>query len=393
MANTLLNVDEITNAALVILHQKLNFVGSINRSYDDSFGRDGAKIGASLRIRLPNQFTVSTGQSLDLQDVQETNTTLTVATQKHVDTTFSSAQLELNIFDFSQQVLEPAMAVLASSIEADAMNMLTEVYQLASVAASPQTFRNVLQAQKALTDALAPMDSSRMVRLDTQSNVDLVDSLKGLFQASNEIKRQYNEGLMGRTGGFEFAQNTLLPTFLSGAHTATYLVNGANQTGTSLIVDTGTGTILAGDVFTIANVFRVHPETKQNTNVLQQFVCTAASAGGGVTLSISPAMIATGPYQTINALPADNAPITFALGVSQTTQQSIAYHKDAFAFASADLPLPDGVHFAARKMQDGLSMRIVRQYDINTDRIPARIDLLYGYKCIRPQLACRLFSN
>lgn len=393
MANTLLNVDEITNAALVILHQKLNFVGSINRSYDDSFGRDGAKIGNSLRIRLPNQFTVSTGQSLDLQDVQETNTTLTVATQKHVDTTFSSAQLELNIFDFSQQVLEPAMAVLAANIEADAMNMLLDVYQVATVAGSPQTFRNVLQGQKLLTDALAPMDSSRMVRLDTQSQVDLVDGLKGLFQASDAIKRQYSEGVMGRSAGFEFATNTLLPTFLSGSHTATYQVNGANQTGTSLIVDTGTGTVLQGDTFTIANVFRVHPETKLNTNVLQQFVVTAASAGGGVTLSVLPAMIATGPYQTINALPADNALITFTLGVSQTTQQSIAYHKDAFAFAGADLPLPDGVHFAARKMQDGLSLRIVRQYDINTDRIPARIDMLYGYKCIRPQLAARLFSN
>ena len=117
MANTLLNVDKITNAALAILHQKLNFVGSINRTYDSSFAVEGAKIGSTLRIRLPNKFTTTTGQALNLQDVQETNTTLTVATQRGVHTVFNSQQLALNIFDFSQQVLEPAMAQLAASIE------------------------------------------------------------------------------------------------------------------------------------------------------------------------------------------------------------------------------------------------------------------------------------
>ena len=390
----------------MILHQKLNVIGSVNRSFDDSFGRDGAKIGSTLRIRLPNRFTVSNGPALSLQDVTEQNTTLTVASQKHVDTVFSSAQLELNVFDFSQQVLEPAMAVLASSIENDFLNgdtalgtpgVMSSVYQTASRAGSAQTFANVLLGRKRMVDALAPADGNRMARLDTQSNLDLVDNLKGLFQSTTQIKRQYEEGVMGVGAGMEFAENTLLAPFTTGTHNTAYTVNGAGQTGASLVIQTGTGTIVPGDVFTIAGVNRVHPETKVDTGVLQQFTVTATYAGGGGTISISPPILtaAAGALQTVSASPANTAAITFLYGTGAAlqTQQSIVYHKDAFAFATADLPLPEGVHFAGRKMQDGISLRIVRQYDINSDRFPARIDVLYGYRAIRPELACRLWSN
>jgi hypothetical protein len=393
MANTLLNVDQITNRALMILHQKLNFIGSINRDYDNSFAQEGAKIGHTLRIRLPNQYTVRSGAALSLQDVAETNTTLAVTNQKGVDTTFSSAQLALNIFDFSQQVLEPAMAVLAANIEADAFAMARDVYNTVNGSGSAQTLRNMLQARKVLKDNLAP-NATYMARIDTQSNVDLVDSLKGLFQSSNKIKKQYEDGVIGETGGFEFAENTLLPSFTFGARNNAYLTNAAvAQTGSSLIVDTGANAMAAGDVFTIGGVFRVHPETKASTGVLQQFVVTAAYAGGGGTVSIAPAIVATGAYQNVSNAAADNQAITFVGTASATTQQSLCYHPDAFTFATADLILPDGVHFAARKVQDGISMRVVRQYDINNDLMPCRLDVLYGFKAIRPQLACRVLAN
>ena len=393
MANTLLNVDQITNRALMILHQKLNFIGSINRDYDNSFAQEGAKIGSTLRIRLPNQYTVRSGAALSLQDVAETNTTLAVTNQKGVDTTFSSAQLALNIFDFSQQVLEPAMAVLAANIEADAFAMARDVYNTVNGSGSAQTLRNMLQARKVLKDNLAPA-ATYMARIDTQSNVDLVDSLKGLFQSSNKIKKQYEDGVIGETGGFEFAENTLLPSFTFGARNAAYLTNAAvAQTGSSLIVDTGANAMAAGDVFTIGGVFRVHPETKASTGVLQQFVVTAAYAGGGGTISIAPAIVASGAYQNVSSGAADNQAITFVGTASATTQQSLCYHPDAFTFATADLIQPDGVHFAARKVQDGISMRVVRQYDINNDLMPCRLDVLYGFKAIRPQLACRVLAN
>ena len=289
MANTLLNVNMITNAALAILHQKLNFIGSINRAYDDSFAKDGAKIGSTLRIRLPNQYTVRTGAAMVSQDVVENNVTLAVATQKGVDVNFTTTELTMNIFDFSQQVLEPAMAVLAANIESDALSMFTSVYNQVNGHGAAQTFKNVLLGRKALVDNLAPADSNRMVRLCTQDNVDMVDGLKGLFQSSTQIKRQYEEGILGTTAGFEFAENTFLTTFTRGAENGAYIVNGAGQPGSSLVVSTGAGAGVVGDVFTIAGVFRVHPETKSSTGVLQQFILTAAYAGGAGALSISPA--------------------------------------------------------------------------------------------------------
>jgi hypothetical protein len=391
MANTLLNSSIITNTALAILHQKLNFIGSINRAYDDSFAVDGGKIGSALRIRLPNQYVIRSGPTLSIQPTVENQVTLNVTNQKGVDVAFSSVELALNIDKFAQIILEPAMAVLAANIEADALNMALNVYNQINGQGSAQTFKNVLAARKILVDNLAPA-GEKMVRFNTQDNVDMVDSLKGLFQSTTEISEQYRDGVMGHTAGFEFAENTFLNQYTRGAE-AGYLVNGANQTGSSLVVKTGTGAGNQGDIFTIANVFRVHPETKQSTAVLQQFVLTAPYAGGAGTMSISPAIVTTGGTQNVSVTPADSAALTFAGTASTASGLSLAYAKDAFTFATADLLLPGGVDMANRKVMDGVSMRLVRMYDINNDLFPCRFDILYGYQCIRPQLAVRLAAN
>lgn len=392
MSNTILTPDMITKEALRILHQKANFIGSMNRAYDDSFAQSGAKIGDSLRIRLPNRYTVRTGATLSAQDVTEQQTTLQVSTQKGVDLNFTSNELTLSLDDFSKRILEPAMAQLAASVESDAFNMALDVPNVVGAAGSATTFKNVLEARKKLSDNLAPTAERRLI-LNTQDNVDLVDSLKGLFQDSNEISKQYREGMVGRTAGFDgIYENTLIPNFTNGAG-AGYLVNGAAQSGASLIVDTGTGALPKGAVFTIANVFAVHPESRLSTGVLQQFVVTSAYTGGAGTVSIFPSIVASGALQTVNAVPADNAAITVYNTASDVTTTSLAFHKDAFTFATADLVLPKGVDFAAREVYDGISIRVVRQYDVNSDSFPCRLDILYGYKSIRPQLACRIQSN
>ena len=396
MANTYLTPSMITREALRVLHQKLNFIGSINREYDASFANEGAKIGNTLRIRLPAQYTVQDGPNFVQQDYVEQQTSLTVSSQKHVGLSFTTADLTLSLDDFSRRVVEPAAAVLAARMEADAFSMYKDVYNQVNGQTAAQTFRNVLLGGKLLDDNLAPPDGNRMVRLNTLDNVDLVDSLKGLFQDSTQISRQYKDGVMGRTAGFEFAQNTLLPRHTNGARVATtYLVNGANQTGSSLVVDTGTGAMNKGDVFTIANVFRVHPETKETTAVEQQFVVTADYVGGAGTVSISPAIMPAsfGGQQNVNVPPADNAQLTFVGAASTSYGLSLAYHKDAFTFATADLVMPRGVDMAAREVMDGISMRLVRDYNIGTDQIACRLDVLYGYKAVRPQLAGRLAAN
>jgi hypothetical protein len=392
MSNTILTPDMITKEALRILHQKANFIGSMNRAYDDSFAQSGAKIGDSLRIRLPNRYTVRTGATLSAQDTTEQATTLQVSTQKGVDLNFTSNELTLSLDDFSKRILEPAMAQLAASVESDAFNMALDVPNAVGVAGSATTFKNVLEARKKLSDNLAPTAERRLI-LNTQDNVDLVDSLKGLFQDSSTISQQYKEGMVGKTAGFDaIYENTLIPNFTNGAG-AGYLVNGAAQSGSSLIVDTGTGALPKGTIFTIANVYAVHPESRLSTGILQQFVVTANYTGGAGTVGIYPAIVASGALQTVNAVPANDAAITVYNTASDVTTTSLAFHKDAFTFATADLVMPKGVDFAAREVYDGISIRVVRQYDVNNDAFPCRLDILYGYKAIRPQLACRIQSN
>jgi len=389
MANAILTPTAVTREALRVLHQKLNFVGSITREYDDSFARQGAKVGDTLKVRLPNQYTVRTGSTLAAQDTTETSVDLKVQTQKGVDLNFTSVDLTLALDDFSERIIEPAMSVLAANIEADAMTMYRDVFNQVDNQGQAATFTKVLQGRKILVDNLAPLNG-RTCNLNTQDNVDLVDALKGLFNDQGTIGKQNREGFMGRTAGFDFMENTLWPSHPRSA-AAGYQVNGASQTGATLTVNTGTGVPAIGDVFTIAGVFRVHPETKQSTGILQQFVISDTSTT--TSFKISPAIVTSGPAQNVSGSPASAAAVAFAGTASQNYGISMAYQKGAFAFASADMVMPRGVDFAAREAFDGVSMRIVRQYDINNDKFPCRLDVLYGFKTIRPQLACRLANH
>ncbi|GKS86483.1 hypothetical protein AVMA1855_20045 [Acidovorax sp. SUPP1855] len=394
MANSLLTPKEITRKALVILHQKLNFVGNVNRTYDSKFAKEGAKIGNSIDIRLPNQYVVTDGPNLVTQDTNDQVVTLQINKQKHVGVSFSSVERTLSLDDYADRVLEPAMAQLAASIEADAFSMMLDVPYAVNNIGSPLTFRKVLEARKILNDNLAPMDNNRSVILNTTDNVDMVDQLKGLFQDSTQIAKQYREGMMGRTGGFDFWENTLMPGQVTGTAAAAtgYTVNGAAQTGATIVVATGTATFKKGDVITIGGVNRVHPESKVDTGTLQQFVVTADFAGGAGTINISPSIVATGAYQNVTASPANGAAIAKLGTASGIYRPSLAFHRDAFAFATVDLILPPKKD-AYREVYDGISMRFVSDYNIQNDTLPARFDVLYGYKTIRPQLAVRLLSN
>lgn len=390
MPNSILTATAVTREALRVLHQKLSFVGTITRDYDDRFAQQGAKVGDTLKIRLPNQYTVRTGAALSAQDTTESSVDLKVQTQKGVDLNFTSADLTMNLDDFSERIVEPAMSVLAAHIEADAMSMYKDVYNQVNNHGVAASFAKVLEGRKVLVDNLAPLNA-RTCNLNTQDNLDLVDALKGLFNDKSTISKQNREGFMGRTAGFDFMENTLWPSHSRSAANGAYLVNGAGQTGATLTVDTGANAPAQGDIFTIAGVFRVHPETKQPTGVLQQFV-----VGSGATTTswpISPAIVTTGAGQNVSGAPADNAAITVAGTASTPHGISMAYQKGAFAFATADMVMPRGVDFASREVFDGVSMRIVRQYDINNDKFPCRLDVLYGFKTIRPQLACRLANR
>lgn len=400
MANTILTPTAVTREALRILHQKLNFVGNINRQYDDSFAQSGARIGDSLKIRLPNQYTVRTGRAISVQDTTESSVALQVATQKGVDMAFTSADLTLSLDDFSSRILDPAMSVLAANIEADALSMYKDVYNIVDQDATAWSLNTVLNGRKVLNDNLAPMDENRTALLTTTGMVKTVDAVKGLFQDSTAIAKQYKTGAMGRTAGFDFYENTLLVDHTTGTagKTTGYTMNtstGITSGSGTITITAGSDTFLKGDIITIVGVYRVHPESKANTGVLQQFVVTADSGASATSLAISPAPVTSGAKQNVTVVSAGSgkALVKVAAGASEVIQTNLVFHKDAFTFATADLVMPKGVDFSAREVMDGISLRVVRQYDINNDNLPCRIDVMYGYKTIRPELACRLHAD
>jgi hypothetical protein len=392
MANTILTPLMITREALRILHQKCTFISSINRDYDDSFAQKGAKIGDLLRIRLPNQYTVRNGINMATQDTVEQQVFLQVNNVKGVDLNFTSQELTLSLDDFSKRIIEPAMAVLAANIEADVLSMRRDVYQQVNNVTGPMALLQALRGRQMLQDSLTPA-GDRTALLSSFDNVQLVNSISGLFNDTTTIAKQYREGYMGRTAGFDFMESTHLSTQARGNFTG-YLVNGAGQTTNVLNVDTGTGLIDIGSVFTIPGVNRVHPETKVDTGVPQQFVVLNTVGSPNVTqLVISPEIFTTGAYKNVTNSPADNAVLNFAGTANTPYGQSMVYHKDAFTFATADLVLPQGVDFAAREVMDGISMSLVRQFQISDRSFPCRLDVLYGYKTLRPQLAARIANQ
>lgn len=394
MPNTILTPTAVTREALRVLHQKLTFIGSINRQYDDQYAKTGAKIGDTLKIRLPNQYVVTNGATLVTQDTVETSTSLQISTQKHVGMNFTSVDLTLAIDDFSQRFIEPAAAVLAAAMEADALSMRQQVWNQVNNTGSAATLNRWLAARKKLNDNLTP-ESQRTSLLCTQDTVDLVDSLKVLFHDDATLSEQYREGAMGRTVGFDFMETTHLTNQVRGAATALYVVGTTSSTQGQTVINvaTGTGTLNMGDVFTVAGVNMVHPETKVDMGMLQQFVVTAPYVGGPGNVTCQPPQWTTGAQQNITAFPTAAAAITVVGTVSTNYGQSMVYHQDAFTFATADLVMPKGVDWGARETFDGISLRIVRQYDIINDKFPIRMDVLYGYKALRPQTACRIACN
>ena len=402
MANSLLTIDMITRKSLAILENNLVLSRNINRQYDDSFAVEGAKIGSSLRIRLPDRVLVTDGAALQTQDDNEQYTTLTVSTQKHVGINFTSAELSMQLDDFADRVLKPRISQLASSIDADVANVFASVgNSVGTPGTTPATALVMLQAQQKMNEAAAPM-SPRYLTVNPAANAALVNGLSGFFNPSDSISRQFKSGMMGENvlGYEEVNMSQSIKSFTVGSRTATGGTTSAAVTteGATTISITGagaSGTVKAGDVFTVAGCFAVNPQTRESTGSLFQFVALAdvtLDGSGAGTITVAPMYSAAHPLATIATLPVSSRNVTFLGAASTTYPQNIAYHKDAFTLATADLILPQGVDMASRANHNGISMRIVRQYDINNDRMPCRVDVLYGYAAIRPQLACRVWG-
>lgn len=405
MANSLVTIDMITKEALRVAHEKCQFIATTDRQYDSQYAKTGGKIGSALRVRLPNQYTRTSGSRvMDVQDQSESSGTITLATQDHVDMRFNSAELALSIDEISKRYIEPAVSVLVSAIEGDYLAYATKAtYNCAGTAGTPITDLSVTGSARAkINQGLAPK-SDRSIQFDSVGMSGLVNGLKGLFQDSNQIKEQYREGMMGRTGGFDFYENDRVWTMTNGSDVTgtTDVAAGVTDGGSTLSADTASPvTYTVGQVFTIAGVYACHPETKANLGYLQQFTNTAGTGSGG-DMTISPAIYLTGAKQNVcSSTGAQLATTDFnsktltAVGSASTGyQMGLAYHKEAFQFVTADLPIMDDANKCYRESQDGLSLRVWQASDIRNDELLMRIDILYGMAALRPAWACRLIGS
>lgn len=404
-ANALLTIDMVTLEALRVLHGSCAFIKNVNRDYDDKFAKDGAKIGDTLRVRKPPKYTVRSGRVMVGQASTETSIALAVTSQKGVDLDFTSAEYTLGIDQFSERFLRPSMTVLASNIDFDALSMTLNVFQsVGTPGTTPASYQVWGDANAILDDSLAPRDGDRTAILNPGAMARTVDGLKGLFQDGDALADQYRSGVMKRAIDLKWAIDQNVRNLTTGTRTTTTVsVTGTTATGATTIAldyagSTPGSTLTAGEVFTIASVFAVNDETKQALTYLKQFVVrttTTAVTSQWLTLPIAPTIF--GPtsagQQNVDALPADNAVITFYGTTSATVYpQNLIFHKDAFTFATADLKLPRNQEIASRKVVDGISMRIWEGADITNDAWPVRSDVLYGYVATYPELACRVWG-
>ena len=398
MSNSILTIDMITRKALEILENNLVLTRTVNRQYDDSFAVEGAKIGSTLRIRLPDRALVTDGAALQVQDDNEQYTTLTVSSQKHIGVNFTTAELTMQLDDFAERVLKPRISQLASSIDADVANSFKYIgNSVGTPGTTPATSLVLLQAQQKLNENAAVMQP-RYATVNPAANAALIEGMKGLFNPVSAISKQFKNGVFGEgiLGYDELNMSQSIKQFTTGSRSGTVTVNATvTAEGSTTVVLTGltTTTIKAGDVFTIANVYAVNPQTRESTGSLYQFVALAdVTASTTATVTVPAMYSASQALATVDALPQSGAAVTFLGAASTQYPQNLIYHRDAITFATADLLMPQGVDMASRQVHNGISLRVVRQYDINNDRLPCRIDVLYGYSVIRPQMAVRLWG-
>lgn len=420
--DTILTISMITNESLMILENELTFSSQVLRTYDESFGVDGAKIGDTLNVRRPPRFVGTTGPNLSVEDYNQTSIPVVIGdttkygAQFHVDTAFTTKDLRLSLGAFSENVIKPSVAAVANKVDFDGLTMAkNSTANIVGVAGTPpSSLLTYLTAAAYLDAEAAPRDGSRAVVIEPFTGATIVDSLKGLFMPDAAISQQYKKGLMGRDSAgmnWKMDQNVNNQTFgswsagststMTADTTSIGIATGWAQTTTFTLTVGATMTLKKGDVISIANVLPVNPQNRQsygtkarNFVVQSDLTITGASTG---SLTVAPAIITGGQFQnvTITATSATATVSQFSMGISGTgtvSPQNILFHKNAYTLAMADLPLPEGVVFAGRasSKEAGMSIRVVRQYTINNDQIPARFDVLYGWAPLYQELACRI---
>jgi len=412
MANTLVTPTWVTKETALGFLNNLKFAGSINREYSDEYVQAGAKVGSTVQVRMPVRFVPTRGQAFQQQNILESTVPVTLNEQVNVGMGWSSAQATTDIDMVRSRYVMPAADALANAVDVSAYStVFRDVYSaVGTPGTTPATTLLYLQAGVKLTDLAAPM-TGRVAVLDPLAMATIANAAATLFNPQSVISDTWRSGMFGKNqlGISEWQYDQNVQSYTTGSSTAaTPLVKGASQTGSVLITDgwaSSASTLSKGDIFTLAGVFSVNPQSYNSTGRLQQFVVTADTTSVGVdmaTLPISPSIITSGPLQTVSNSPANDAVITVVgftnpAGGTMTatvTPQSLLFHPDAFTLAVADLVEPNGGAKSSfvRSKQFGISIRWVEQYDIMNDQNPSRFDILFGAATLQARLACRIFG-
>jgi hypothetical protein len=404
MPNAIINPTVIAKEALMQLENTLVMGNNVHREYKKEF----VKVGDTVNVRMPVDFTVTDGATRSNQDVVEKNSNIVVDKRKHVSWKFSTQDLTLTVEEYSERYIKPAMIRLGNQVDADLCSLYKKVYHSAGTAGTtPATFAALAAAAQKMDEVGVPDDGQRRLVLNPAAHWSLADGLKGI-QNQKRVEDFIGRGYLGTMANFDILGDQNVKAHTKGIATGTPLVNGGAQGVTYASLTSGssfwqsnlitdgwtagqTGILKAGDVFTIAGVFAVNPISKDSTGALQQFTVISdvnSDGTGNATLAVSPPIIPSGVFQTVTAAPADNAAIT----VVANHAANLAFHKNAFALVMCPLELPDSAGFKARESYNGMSVRVVKDYDIDADEEIIRLDILYGVKAVDPRLAVRLLG-
>lgn len=391
--DTLLTPSIISKESLVILANNLVMAGRVSRQFEDQMG---AKIGTTLTIRKPNKFTVSEGAGLAVQDIIEPSTSITISNQSHVDFQFGTTALTLVVEEFRERYLKPAMEKLANRIDRGVLANIPNVYnEVGTPGTTPNAFSFIANVAQRLDEEAAPQNDRTLV-LNPKAYWGVTVGISTVYVQS--VAEPGFKGFIPNIANFEIFMDQNIPTQQTGNYAGTPTVTGAGQTGSTLVTGGWTssiGTLLnVGDVFTLSGVNAVNPESLASTGSLRNFVVTApasSNSSGSSSLQIYPPITTTGAYQTVDSSPASGATLTVISGASGATlTKNIGFCKDAFGLVTVPLIMPDGVDFKAQEIYKGISLRVIRAYDINNDVLPTRIDVMWGTSTFYPELATRL---
>lgn len=396
-ANTLLTIQMITFEALRVLKNKLGIASRINRQYDSAFGQTGAKIGTVLNIRKPPRFLGRLGDAMQVEDTTETSVPLRLDTLFGVDVEYNETERALSLDNFSQRVLAPMVATVANKVDFDIWQKYKDIYNVVGTpGTTPSSFSTYLDAGVKLQNEAAPTDGRLYMGVNPQMQATIVNAGLGYFNPANMISDQYRNGRMGQFGGFDWFMDQNAPTHTEGTYSGSVTLGATSSSGNSItfagITTTG---LKKGSTFTVADCYAVNPQSRQSTGQLRQFTITqdtGADTAGALTVTVDPEIVISGAFQNVDSAPTSGKTVTFTSSSARVYGMGLAFHPDFCTLATADLLLPKGVHEAARVSDPdlGLSIRMVTAFDIRTNKMLTRLDILYGIAVLYPQLACRV---